>query len=75
MFSILATPLELQSETTIKNFTCMATGKSFWASGGNSTSTAFLVNGWFPAGGVPTSITCSCQQDQSNCGIIELEGY
>jgi hypothetical protein len=38
----------------------MATGKSFWASGGKNTSTAFLVNGWLPAVGWPTSITCNC---------------
>ena len=38
--------------------TCMATGKSFCASGGKKMSTAFLVKGWLPAGGVPTSITC-----------------
>jgi hypothetical protein len=35
----------------------MATGKSFWASGGKNTSTAFLVNGWLPCVGWPTS-TC-----------------
>lgn len=40
--------------------TCIATGKSFWASGGKKTSTAFLGNGWFPVGGVPTSMICSC---------------
>lgn len=32
-------------------FTCIATGKSVWASGGKNTSTAFFVNGWFPAAG------------------------
>lgn len=42
--------------------TCMATGKSFWASGGKKTSTAFFGNGWFPVGGVPTSMICSCKQ-------------
>lgn len=31
--------------------TCIATGKSVWASGGKNTSTAFLANGWFPAAG------------------------
>lgn len=36
--------------------TCMATGKSFCASGGKNTSTAFFGNGWLPVGGVPTSI-------------------
>jgi len=36
--------------------TCMATGKSFDASGGKKTSTAFLGKGWFPAGGDPTSM-------------------
>lgn len=71
MLSIMETTQELQFKVTIQNFTCMATGKSFWASGGNSTSTAFLVNGWFPAGGVPTSMTCNCRQDQSNHGIVE----
>lgn len=39
--------------------TCIATGKSFCASGGKNTSTAFLVNGWFPWGGWPTSIMWS----------------
>lgn len=42
--------------------TCMATGKSFWASGGKKTSTAFFGNGWFPVGGVPTSMICSYKQ-------------
>ncbi len=39
--------------------TCMATGKSFWASGGKKTSTAFFWNGVFPEGGLPTSIMCN----------------
>ena len=39
--------------------TCIATGKSFCASGGKKTSTAFFWNGEFPEGGVPTSIMCS----------------
>lgn len=44
----------------------MATGKSFCASGGKKTSTAFLGNGWFPVGGVPTSMMCSWnEQNQS----------
>ena len=34
--------------------TCIATGKSLWASGGKKTSTAFFWNGEFPVGGVPT---------------------
>lgn len=38
----------------------MATGKSFWASGGKKTSTAFFGNGWLPVGGVPTSMMCNC---------------
>lgn len=38
----------------------MATGKSFWASGGKNTSTAFFGNGWLPVGGVPTSMICNC---------------
>lgn len=41
--------------------TCMATGKSFCASGGKKTSTAFFGNGWFPVGGVPTSMMCSLE--------------
>ena len=32
----------------------MATGKSLCASGGKKTSTAFLMNGLLPVGGVPT---------------------
>lgn len=43
--------------------TCMATGKSFWASGGKKTSTAFFGNGWFPVGGVPTSMMWSYKQE------------
>jgi len=39
--------------------TCMATGKSFMASGGKKTSTAFFGKGLLPVGGVPTSIMCS----------------
>ena len=39
--------------------TCIATGKSFCASGGKNTSTAFFWNAWFPEGGVPTSIMCN----------------
>merc|ERR1719447_2007075 len=39
--------------------TCIATGKSLWASGGKKTSTAFFWNGEFPVGGVPTSIMWS----------------
>ena len=39
--------------------TCMATGKSFCASGGKKTSTAFLEKAVLPDGGVPTSMTCS----------------
>ena len=31
--------------------TCIATGKSVWASGGKKTSTAFLANGWLPVAG------------------------
>lgn len=41
--------------------TCIATGKSFWASGGKNTSTAFFGKGWFPVGGVPTSMMCNCR--------------
>ena len=39
--------------------TCIATGKSFCASGGKNTSTAFFWNAWFPDGGLPTSIMCN----------------
>lgn len=44
--------------------TCMATGKSFCASGGKNTSTAFFGNGWLPVGGVPTSMMCSCAKEK-----------
>ncbi len=37
----------------------MATGKSFCASGGKKTSTAFFWYGWFPCGAVPTSMMCN----------------
>lgn len=39
--------------------TCIATGKSVWASGGKNTSTAFFANGWFPVAGWPTSMMCN----------------
>ncbi len=39
--------------------TCMATGKSVWASGGKNTSTAFFWKGWFPEAGLPTSMMWS----------------
>lgn len=42
----------------------MATGKSFWASGGKNTSTAFFGNGWLPVGGVPTSMMCNCGEKE-----------
>lgn len=44
--------------------TCMATGKSFWASGGKKTSTAFFGNGWLPVAGVPTSMMCNCVKER-----------
>lgn len=39
--------------------TCIATGKSFCASGGKNTSTAFLEKGWLPVGGLPASMMWS----------------
>lgn len=51
--------------------TCMATGKSFWASGGKKTSTAFLGNGWFPVGGVPTSMMCNCMKVKTGQGSLK----
>lgn len=47
------------SDTMNEKHTCIATGKSFCASTGKNTSTAFFWNGWFPAGGWPTSIMCN----------------
>lgn len=47
------------SRSSLIFFTCIATGKSVWASGGKNTSTAFLANGWFPAAGWPTSMMCN----------------
>lgn len=49
-----------------KVFTCMATGKSVCASGGKNTSTAFLVKGWLPAWGWPTSMMCSYNRTQTH---------
>lgn len=46
--------------------TCIATGKSFCASGGKKTSTAFLGKGWFPVGGVPTSMICNCTGEKED---------
>lgn len=48
----LSTPLTKTYEYQVwSRPTCIATGKSVWASGGKNTSTAFLVNGWFPVAG------------------------
>ena len=44
---------------TVVPVTCIATGKSFCASGGKKTSTAFFWKGEFPVGGVPTSMMWS----------------
>lgn len=50
----------------IGNRTCIATGKSFWASGGKKTSVAFFGNGWLPCAGCPTSITWSWLEKETN---------
>ena len=47
--------LVIRYMTSYLGDTCIATGKSFWASAGKNTSTAFLGNGWLPAGVWPTS--------------------
>lgn len=51
---------QLEESECSSGLTCMATGKSFWASGGKNTSTAFFGKGWLPVGGVPTSMMCNC---------------
>lgn len=55
----------LKQAAQLHKHTCMATGKSFWASGGKKTSTAFLGNGWLPVGGVPTSMMCNYDEDKT----------
>lgn len=44
----------------------MATGKSFCASAGKKTSTAFLGKGWLPAGVWPTSVDNIKYDDDDN---------